>query len=270
MSLTWLPPDVFGAEMAKRVKANKPFSMMRFGDGEYVVCKARTGDASIDEMRDRFRRWFPIDHLTNEDMLSISRRIITAFQECDLLGIPCWKEAYSYPKWMGLERFLEKCNMSKKRTFYFYDIFTVWRKTQFFWKILGKRDHLYVIASRDVSAGLRGRFGINNVHQILLQPERFLFKGKDAGLQKFVDAWKGPRQYPEMYDRVMGWIAEQEPLEGKLFLVGAGGLGKIYCGEIRRRGGMVLDLGAMFDGWAGLITRPYLRDIKAFHLEGGR
>jgi len=38
---------------------------------------------------------------------------------------------------------------------------------------------------------------------------------------------------------------------GKLFLVGAGFLGKIYCDLIKRHGGIALDVGSMMDRWAG-------------------
>jgi hypothetical protein len=53
---------------------------------------------------------------------------------------------------------------------------------------------------------------------------------------------------------------------GKVFLVGAGGLGKIYCMLIKEHGGLAYDIGALFDGWAGLYTRPYLHNTERFAL----
>ena len=38
---------------------------------------------------------------------------------------------------------------------------------------------------------------------------------------------------------------------GQLWLVGAGTLGKMYCGAIRAAGGVAIDIGALFDLWSG-------------------
>ena len=42
---------------------------------------------------------------------------------------------------------------------------------------------------------------------------------------------------------------------GMLFLVGAGLFGKLYCAEIKRQGGIALDLGSLLDAWAGVGSR---------------
>ena len=42
------------------------------------------------------------------------------------------------------------------------------------------------------------------------------------------------------------------PFPGALFLVGAGAFGKIYCHWIRDRGGIAVDIGSLFDSWAGV------------------
>ena len=41
------------------------------------------------------------------------------------------------------------------------------------------------------------------------------------------------------------------PYPGALFLVGAGVFGKIYCHWIKQRGGVAVDIGSIFDSWAG-------------------
>jgi hypothetical protein len=47
---------------------------------------------------------------------------------------------------------------------------------------------------------------------------------------------------------------------GQLWLVGAGTLGKMYCGAIRAAGGVAIDVGALFDLWAGRAdTRGEMR-----------
>jgi hypothetical protein len=59
--------------------------------------------------------------------------------------------------------------------------------------------------------------------------------------------------YPTAFERLRETIEVRWP--GEVFLVGAGFLGKIYCGWIKRRGGVALDIGSVFDLWAGKHTR---------------
>ena len=50
-------------------------------------------------------------------------------------------------------------------------------------------------------------------------------------------------------------------LRGHLYLVGAGPWAKIYCGWIKRRGGVAVDLGSGFDLLAGKLTRSIHKEI---------
>jgi hypothetical protein len=47
------------------------------------------------------------------------------------------------------------------------------------------------------------------------------------------------------------------PKPGEVWLVAAGFLGKIYCDDIRQRGGIALDIGSLADYWMGYVTRSY-------------
>lgn len=262
----WLKPAELSTVIINAVKAKHPFSMLRFGDGEYEICKHICGKADRDVFYARFARWFGKQEIPYQQMCGIADAVCQAFQGCDLVGIPCFREAYGYPKWIGVEGFMRDRNMYPKPAFYFYDIYTLWRDFDTFKHILTGRKDLYTISSRDVAEGLQKRYKVHNVHQFLLCPEYFLWKGTDAGVAKFITEYKGSRHYPERYTEIMQWIRDNAPLNGKLFLVGAGALGKIYCHEIRKCGGMALDIGAMFDGWAGVTTRPYLQPGDLFKL----
>jgi len=266
MPLKWLTPPELSSFVINHTRSNNPFSMLRFGDGEYGICKYVKQLASRSEFYDRFERWFPLDDIPHEELVTLSKNVLEAFQHTDLLGVPCFKEAYGYPKWSMLDKFLEDNGMMNKKMFYFYDIFTLWRNFDTFGHVLNNRKEAFYIGSRDIGEGLKCRFNIGTVHQMLLQPEYFMWKGKNSGLSKFVEEWQGPRHYPEMYKAVCDWIDNFDDLKGKLFLVGAGGLGKIYCDHVRQHGGQSLDVGALVDGWAGLVTRPNLVDIQHYIL----
>lgn len=64
---------------------------------------------------------------------------------------------------------------------------------------------------------------------------------------------EGPAHYPVVYEQTLAWI-EHEAGPGRLFLVGAGILGKIYCDAIRQQGGVAIDVGSVMDLCSGLTT----------------
>lgn len=264
--LTWLTPAELSTTIVKAIRSKKPLSMVRLGDGEYEIMKHLSGKVTREVFYSRFARWFGKQKIKYDQMCALSIEVQDAFVNCDLIGIPCITEVRRYPKWNAIETFMRDRNIYPKPAFYFYDIYTLWRDFDTFKHILQDRKELHVITSRNVKEGLQNRFGIGCVNEFLLKPEYFLWKGKDSGVEKFITQYEGPDHYPDMYNMIKEWIADNAPLDGKLFLVGAGALGKIYCMWIRDAGGMALDVGAMFDGWAGVTTRPYLQRSEIFRL----
>ena len=270
MALTWLTPNQLDKALLNDVDAGKPFSLLRFGDGEYEVCKFIAGASHNDaSFIDKFNRWFGSTHvgtLKHTELVGLTTMILEAFKRCAYLGIPSFREAYGYPKWAGIDKFVNK-HMPKGITFHFYDIFTLWRNQRTFQEILRVRNNIDLITCRpNLEEKLKARFALKRVGMELIQPEYFMWKGKDAGLQKFVTAWKGEPHYPQRFKEICGSLKSQAPLNGRVFFVGAGGLGKIYCEIIRKHGGIALDVGAMLDGWDGLTTRPYLQKIEEYRI----
>lgn len=66
--------------------------------------------------------------------------------------------------------------------------------------------------------------------------------------------------YPIVFERVRKQL-QSGGFDGPV-LIGAGPLGKIYCNDVKQAGGLALDLGSIFDGWAGRRTRGYLRSDR--------
>jgi hypothetical protein len=82
--------------------------------------------------------------------------------------------------------------------------------------------------------------------------------------------WRGSKglgQIPELYRFVESQISAAGDLSGDLFLVGAGILGKHYCNLIKTRGGVALDIGSVFDSWAGR-GRPEAVQARHISLNG--
>ena len=65
---------------------------------------------------------------------------------------------------------------------------------------------------------------------------------------------KGLGHFPDVFDRLLTEL--HVPFTGAVFLVGAGLLGKIYCGRIKALGGIAIDIGSLADAWMGFNTRP--------------
>jgi hypothetical protein len=71
--------------------------------------------------------------------------------------------------------------------------------------------------------------------------------------------------FPTVYQRTVGKL-QRLASDAAVWLIAAGYLGKIYCDIVREAGGVAIDIGSVADGWAGSVTRPYLRKIDRFKL----
>ena len=71
-------------------------------------------------------------------------------------------------------------------------------------------------------------------------------------------------EVPEDYLDQMNAILDKDMVKfpGMLFLVGAGLFGKVYCEEIRKQGGVALDVGSLLDAWLGIESRPAVYKSK--------
>jgi hypothetical protein len=62
--------------------------------------------------------------------------------------------------------------------------------------------------------------------------------------------------FPSRFNEICT-ILRNEVSPGQVFLVAAGLLGKVYCGIIKERGGIAIDIGAVADIWMGKNTRVF-------------
>lgn len=98
-----------------------------------------------------------------------------------------------------------------------------------------------LITSRDIAPGFRRKFNKPHTRQITIPGEaRWMGVGER-------------RHVPDVYNELIQTLEIRE--RGELFLIGAGLATKKYCQVVRDRGGIALDLGSVFDLWAGAATR---------------
>ena len=117
--------------------------------------------------------------------------------------------------------------------------------------LLEGRDFVGIVSSRDVVRKLRRSFGTGEVrwYKVRSQPD-------------YPNDVPTPH-YPDGFNEIGETL--EVPYPGALFLVGAGICGKIYCHWIKERGGVAVDVGSMFDSWAGVgRTGSFLRSFDVY------
>lgn len=246
------------------VQRRKPYSMIRLGDGEYAVIRYPK-HTSRAKLLEHVGRWFTTDSLNEKQLHYLSRNIARACRDADLLGIPSRREL-RYIKWHGFDGQVERLGLEGKRYFHFY-LMTQLYIDGWFDKMLRGLDRLFCITCRPVAQALQQRFDVGKVFTLHVPPERFRYHRKNSGLTAYNERTTGGlgHHFDVCYQQVHDFMQSID-LRGQVFLVGAGGLGKVYCMWAKQRGAVALDVGALFDGWAGLTTRPYLKEPERFTL----
>jgi hypothetical protein len=95
---------------------------------------------------------------------------------------------------------------------------------------------------------LMRRFGLRTAKHVLMPPG-------DAMLEMQHRALTDNEVPPASLNRALADLGDWP--RGRMVLIGAGYAGKVIVDEARRRGGVALDLGSIFDGWLGHHTRSY-------------
>lgn len=127
----------------------------------------------------------------------------------------------------------------------------------FYERLLAGERGISLVCGHQLAAAVSACFGVDDVRIYKVPAQaKFFFDAEDEA------------HFPTVFDRLRSEIQVRWP--GEIFLVGAGFLGKIYCGWIRRQGGIALDIGSVFDLWAGEHTRGANPEVAArFKLSTG-
>lgn len=229
------------------LNTNKPVSIIRAGDGEKIVLESNKDipayQLCIQSVMKRQMGYEP----TMSQVDAIRQNLIDAYAGADIIGLPMQKNLADLNKhWQGVENVVRPLATTNKfcSIDVFYDM--LYDGTLLDW--LKDKPVINYISCRKLPFE---RIGIKQVNHFQIAPE-----------VKFT-TYSGENHYPEQFNRIERWM-DKCAIEGNPCLVGAGVIGKIYCNWFGGRGGIAIDVGAVFDLMAGFATRGPLRglDVK--------
>lgn len=244
-----LSPKQVYTVIRRRMRELEPFSLIRLGDGEARLM----GYPDLVERKDldtSIRYWYGTHQLTDDQVLSLRSELIAAIENADILGLP---SAYQQNKnrfyqivWDVAEREnliqenVTEANIHKQMC-----------ELGLLGELLAGLDRVALITCRDLGDKLKEKYNIGVVRMYSVPVEGHTGKPRE-------------RHYPEFHAALLDRLVVHP---GELFLIGAGPNGKVYCDAVKRAGGVALDIGSVFDGWAGVPSRSYiLQNLEAYRL----
>lgn len=237
------------------------FSLLRLGDGEalFLAGERPCLGGATSNGRQVDPRLHAGAHLPPDLHDLLANRFLQAIEAADAVGVPDLSQCLQGPKHYSLVMTI------------LWRLLPAERQAALAPRLLpgGCHLHLYWLAS-----GAYERPPFLNVHGVIapqLPPNlagRVNWQPIPGEKGHHGDA-PGPAHYPVVYNETLAWIDHQAG-PGRLFLVGAGILGKIYCDAIRERGGVAIDVGSVMDLCGGLSTsrgefrlNPFLQPLAA-------
>jgi hypothetical protein len=233
-------------EIQWRLKTKTPTCITRYGDGEAIILN---GFNDVEKLKMVMKRQIGLIPGI-EDAEKIRENLIEAYRKSDIIGIPINKkmnDPESY--WVKAARLFEESVGPVSAQITSVDFHSHFLGKGYFDKLLTGLDTLVYVSCRDLDTDLKRRYGIKNVYSYTIQPE-----------MKFSGEYRGRKHWPTQFYEIEKWMPKM-PVEGNLCLVGAGVIGKIYNSWFKDLGGISVDVGSVFDEWAGLVTRGPKRGL---------
>jgi hypothetical protein len=226
-----------------RLITGEPIAVVRYGDGEAMVLNGFNDMSALKMVMKRQLGFIPpVDQIEQ-----IRENLIAAYKAADVIGIPVRrrledKSSYWYRAFSLLVDALGPEYINEKK-FGNIDFHSEWLEAGYFDELLSRPNVLCYVSCRNLDAAFRHRYGKRQVYSFTIAPE-----------MKFTGGYKGEPHYPDQFNKVRKWM-DKIPIQGNICMVGAGAVGKIYTTWFKERGGIAIDVGYVFDAWAGRSTR---------------
>lgn len=189
---------------------------------------------------------------SEKDVLVLTDGLKDSVRQADIVGTPLRSRIPRHRYLVEVEASLARLHLLDESSLVtFSAIHRLLHYALLYRPLLEGRDFVGIVSSRDVVRKLRRSFGIGEVrwYKVRSQPD-------------YPNDVLTPH-YPDGFNEIRETL--KVPYPGALFLVGAGICGKIYCQWIRDRGGVAVDIGSMFDSWAGVgRTGRFVRSFDVY------
>ena len=221
-----------------------PLSIVRYGDGEAMVLNGFNDPGSLHFILRKLLGHIP----AHNEITSIRQNLIQAYREADIIGIPVINRHMNDPNsyWHRSGSILNTAVGAEylaKKEITNIDVHSHFLDKGYYDQLLTGIDTLCYISCRQLDEAFKRRYRIKNVYSFIIAPEMYYTSGYD-----------GPPHFPDQYNEIKKWVTTI-PVKGNLCLVGAGVVGKIYNNWFRDHGGISMDIGSIFDSFAGKRTR---------------
>ena len=247
-------------EVKRRMDQGTPCSVVRLGDGEGIVLgyPEFTNRRDVDEY---LLRWIRTKDVAEADVRQLVDALRAAVKDADIVGLPR-PRLMGYRSYRAVTQAIEAFNLRSASTLVTYT--PLQRLLQYallYRPLLQGVRFLGLISCRDIAEELQALFGIRATRWYGVRGEDVThFTDFDIDQPGPIETMHYPDGYRQLYEELT------VPFPGALFLVGAGAFGKIYCHWIKQRGGVAIDIGSLFDSWAGVGRIGRGLGVHAFSL----
>lgn len=235
--------DAVEKEVLSAARARAPFSLIRLGHCEprLLGYPDRYSKAEIDRS---FKRQFGRTNIPDSEAAAIRDYIRHAVREANTVGLGVKDVAESAldELWVSTPGILKKDGLIREQQFCHVNVHYHMMRSRFIERLVPLWDSVCLITCRDVAMQFQRDFSARSVEWIRI-PEHAATaaNGRPVG-----------NHWPDAFRQVNLAI---EALGPRLYIVGAGLLGKPYCARIKQVGGLALDIGSVFDVWANIGSR---------------
>lgn len=229
----------------------EPLSIIRYGDGEAITLNGFRDVESYKMVLKRQLGFCP----TIEEGEEIRRHLIEAYTNCNILGLSLTdKQRGNEKDYWARSKFILKENVDKdilnKKDLVSIDCHSHFLDKGYYKDLMTDLKVVNYISCRNLDEEIKKAFNVKQVNSYIIAPEA-----------KFTSGYEGPPHYPDQFIHIKKWMERAVPCEGNLCLVGAGFIGKIYNNWFRDLGGVSMDIGSIFDSFAGKATRGANRGL---------
>jgi tetratricopeptide (TPR) repeat protein len=260
----FIGPKAIGTEIRKRLFNGEGYSLIRLGDGEGAYIQLSKADTERyrhlyqHNRNDRARIWFndEID-LESSGFNRKALEINQVVRDADIVGVPysTWVEhEYKILSMTGVSaltnvlRFVDEDPVAQGKLLARQTIHIDLYEEGVLDGILRDAPRVGIISCHTgLEGSLKRAYGIADITFLKLPGEKAM---RSVLGEQAVEGSHWPERFREIFEQL------PQNCQGTLFLIAGGILGKFYCNEVKRRGGVAVDIGSLADRWMGASTRP--------------